>query len=83
MTLKCNIYTLVYLAKLLPNQSDFYYCGIIESGVFAAKDVAEGIADEVGVADCQVGDMMGMAVDPCRDSTGGNVVAEFGCIGGI
>ena len=37
---------------------DFYNCGVVEGGVFAAEDVAEGIADEVGVADCQVGGMV-------------------------
>ena len=33
-------------------------CGIIEVGVFATEDVTERIADEVGVANHQVGTMM-------------------------
>ena len=71
------------MAKLLPNQSDFYYGGVVEGGVFAAEEVAEGIADEAGVADCQVGEMMGMTVDPCRDSTVCDIVAEFGGVGSV
>ena len=63
------------------NISNFYYGGVVEGGVLAAEEVAEGIADEAGVTDCQVGEMIGMTVDPCRDSTVGYVVAKFGSIG--
>lgn len=38
--------------------SYFNHCSIIEVGVFAAEDVAEGIADKVGVTNHQVGTMM-------------------------
>ena len=64
-------------------KSDFYHCGVIEVGVFSAEYVAEGIADEACVADCHVDGVMGMAVNPCRDSTVGNIVAEFGGIFGV
>lgn len=38
--------------------SDVYNCGVVEGGIFVAEEVAEGIADEVGISDCQVGGMM-------------------------
>lgn len=60
--------------------SDLYHSGIVESRVFAAEDVAEGIAYEVSVANHQVGTMVGVTVNPCGDSTVGYVVAEFSCI---
>ena len=71
------------MAKLLPNQSDFYHGGVVEGGIFVTEEIAEGVADKVGVADRQVGEMMGMTVDPCRDSTVCDIVAEFGCVSGI
>ena len=37
---------------------DYYHGGIIEVGVFAAEDVAERIADEMGVTNHQVGTVM-------------------------
>lgn len=37
-----------------PLVSDCYYSRVIEVGVFAAEDVAEGIADKVGIANLQV-----------------------------
>lgn len=58
--------------------SDFDDGGVVEGGVFASKDVAKRIADEVGVAYCQVGLMMGVTVDPCVDSAVGDVIAKFG-----
>ncbi len=79
MTLKCKIYTLVYLGKTSSKPIRL----LVEDGVFAAEEVAEGIADEAGVADCQVGEMMGMTVDPCRDSTVCDIVAEFGGVGSV
>ncbi len=36
----------------------FNDCGIIEVGIFATEDVAEGIADKVGVANHQIGTVM-------------------------
>lgn len=67
------------IAISMPNSivSGFYYGGIVEVGVFAAEYVAEGIAYEVSIANHQVGGMMGVTVNPCRDSTVGYVVAEF------
>lgn len=61
----------------------FNCCGVIEVGIFATEDVAEGIADEVGIANHQVGTMMGVSVNPCEDSAVSNVVAEFSGVGGI
>ena len=58
-------------------QSDFDDGGVVEGGVFAGEDVAERVADEVGVAYHQVGLMMGVTVDPCVDSAVGDVVAKF------
>ena len=37
--------------------------------MFAAEDVAEGIADKVGAANHHVNGMMGMVVNQCGDST--------------
>ena len=51
--------------------------------VFTTEDIAEGIANEVGVANHQVGTVMGVSVNPCGDSAVCNVVAEFGGVGGI
>ena len=61
----------------------FNDCGIIEVGIFAAEDIAKWIADEVGITNHQVGTMMGVSVNPCEDSTVGNVVAEFSGVGRI
>lgn len=44
--------------------SDFNYGRDIEVGVFAAEYVAEMIAHKVGIANLQIGRMMGMAVNP-------------------
>lgn len=44
---------------------DFYYGRVVEVRVFAAEDVAEGIAYEVSIANHQVGGMMRMTVNPC------------------
>lgn len=63
--------------------SYFYHSGIVESRVFAAEDVTEGIADEVSVGNHHVGGMMGMTVNPCCDSTISYVVAEFGGVGSV
>lgn len=63
--------------------SDFYHSGIVESRVFAAEDVTEGIADEVGGTNHHVGGMMGMTVNPCSDATVSYVVAEFGGVGSV
>lgn len=57
--------------------SDFDDGGLVESGVFAGEDVAERVADEMGIAYHQVGLMMGVAVNPCVDSAVGDVVAKF------
>ena len=38
--------------------SDFYYGRIIEVSVFAAEEIVEGIADEMGVANHHVGGMV-------------------------
>lgn len=63
---KCSFYndrTAISMPKSIV--SDFYQGGIVESRVFAAEDVAEGIADEMSVANHHVGGMMGMTVNPC------------------
>lgn len=65
------------------NKSHFNYRGIIEVDVFAAEDMAEGIADEVCVTNHKVGAVMWMAVNPCGDVTVSNEVAEFCGVGGI
>ena len=41
----------IRLAKLEVIILDFYDCGIIEVGVLTTEDIAEGIADEMGIAD--------------------------------
>ncbi len=48
----------------LSNISDFYQGGIFEVGVFTAEYIAEGIADEVSVANHQVGTMLEVTVNP-------------------
>ena len=45
--------------------SDFYHSGIVETRVFTAEYIAEGIAYEVSVANHQVGTMVGVTVNPC------------------
>ena len=40
------------------NKSYFNHSGIIEVGVFATEEVAERVADKVGVANQQVGMVM-------------------------
>ena len=45
--------------------SDFYHSGIVETRVFNAEYIAEGIAYEVSVANHQVGTMVGVTVNPC------------------
>lgn len=78
---KCSFYndrTAISVPKSIV--SDSYHSGIVESRVFAAEEIAEGIADEVGVASHLVGGMMGMAVRPCGDSTVGYVVTKFGSV---
>lgn len=55
--------------------------GVIEAGVFTTEHIAEWIADELCIANHQVGAMMGMSVNPCGDMAVGDVVAEFSCIG--
>ena len=62
---------------------DFNHGGVVEVGVFATEEVAERVAYKVGVANHQVGTVMGMSVNPCGDSAVSNVVAEFGGVGGI
>ena len=61
----------------LSNISDFYHGGVIEVGVFTAEYIAERIADEVSVTNHHVGGMMGMAVNPCFDSTVSYVISKF------
>ncbi|MDE5773435.1 MAG: hypothetical protein K2H86_03140 [Muribaculaceae bacterium] len=63
--------------------SYFNDCEIVEVGVFTAEEVAEGIADKMSVANHQICTVMGMSVNPCRDSAVSNVVAEFGGVGSI
>ena len=48
----------IRLAKLEFIILDFNYCGIIEVGVFTTEDIAEGIADKVGIANHQVSVVM-------------------------
>lgn len=57
--------------------SDFDKSGIVEGGVFTGEDVAERVADKMGVAYNQVGMMMGVAVNPCVNPAVGEVVAKF------
>ncbi len=45
--------------------SDLYHSGIVETRVFTAEYIAEGIAYEVSVANHQVGTMVGVTVNPC------------------
>lgn len=40
------------------NILDFYQSGVVEAGVFATEDVAKGIANEMSVANHQVGTMV-------------------------
>ena len=61
----------------------FNHSGIVEGSIFATEDVAERIADKVGIANHQVSAMMRMTVDPCGNSTASNVVADFGGVGSI
>lgn len=70
------------IAISMPNSivSDFYYGGVVEVGIFTAEYIAEGIADEVSIANNQLGGMMRMAIYPCGDSAVGYVIAEFSCI---
>jgi hypothetical protein len=44
--------------------SDFNYGRDIEASIFAVEYVAEMIAHKVGIANLQIGRMMGMAVNP-------------------
>ncbi|MDE6578345.1 MAG: hypothetical protein K2K58_09280, partial [Muribaculaceae bacterium] len=46
-------------------------------------DVAERMADKVGIANHQVCTVMGVSVNPCGDSAASNVIAEFSGVGGI
>ena len=59
--------------------ADFDDGGVVEGCAFTGEDVAERVADKMGVAYNQVGMMMSVAIDPCVDSAVGDVVAEFGC----
>lgn len=44
--------------------SDFNYGRDTEASIFAVEYVAEMIAHKVGIANLQIGRMMGMAVNP-------------------
>lgn len=57
--------------------ADFDDGGVVEGGVFVGEDVAERVADEMGVAYHKVGLMMGVAVNPCVNLAVGDVVAQF------